>query len=88
MKIDTSLKLVPTPAARTPTKPATAESGGEQVRLSAAAQVKSSEPPVNSGRVQEIKQAIMEGRFRINPEAIADRLIETAQELVNTQRRA
>ena len=88
MKIDTSLKMVPTPPARTPTKPATAEASGEQVRLSAAAQIKSTEPPVNSGRVQEIKQAIMEGRFRINPDAIADRLITTAQELVNAQRTA
>lgn len=88
MKIDTSLKVVPTPPARTPAKPAATEPSGEQVRLSAAAQVKSAEPPVNSGRVQEIKQAIMEGRFRINPEAIADRLIDTAQELVNAQRRA
>ncbi|MGB4673472.1 MAG: flagellar biosynthesis anti-sigma factor FlgM [Azovibrio sp.] len=88
MKIDTSLKMVPTPPARTPAKPVPAEASGEQVRLSTAVQINSAEPPVNAGRVQEIKQAITEGRFRINPEAIADHLIATAQELVNAQRTA
>lgn len=41
-------------------------------------------PPVNTARIQEIKQAISEGRFKINPEAIADRLIESARDLVNS----
>lgn len=40
-------------------------------------------PPINSARIDEIKQAISEGRFKINPEAIADRLIESARDLVN-----
>lgn len=39
--------------------------------------------PVNTARVQEIKQAISEGRFKINPEAIADRLIESARDLIS-----
>ena len=39
--------------------------------------------PANSARVQEIKQAISEGRFKINPEAISERLLESALELVN-----
>lgn len=41
-------------------------------------------PPINSARIQEIKQAISEGRFKINPEAIAERLIDSARELVNS----
>jgi negative regulator of flagellin synthesis FlgM len=47
-------------------------------------------PPVNSARILEIKQAISEGRFKINPEAIADRLIESARDLVssNSKRQA
>jgi negative regulator of flagellin synthesis FlgM len=45
-------------------------------------------PPVNTARIQEIKAAISEGRFKINPEAIADSLIETARDLVNSQRKA
>lgn len=36
---------------------------------------------VNTARVEAIKQAISEGRFKINPEAIADGLIATAKEL-------
>jgi len=30
---------------------------------------------VNTARVQEIKQAISEGNFQINPEVVADRLL-------------
>lgn len=42
----------------------------------------------DSVRVSEIRQAIAEGRFKINAGAIADKLISTAQELVNSQRQA
>jgi len=41
---------------------------------------------VDAARVAEIKQAIAEGRFRINPEAIADRLLETVRELLRSTR--
>ncbi|MCL2345640.1 MAG: flagellar biosynthesis anti-sigma factor FlgM [Desulfobulbus sp.] len=44
-------------------------------------------PPVNAARIQEIKQAIAEGRFKVNPEAIADRLIESARDLVHAGHR-
>ncbi|MCE1171854.1 flagellar biosynthesis anti-sigma factor FlgM [Azovibrio restrictus] len=88
MKVDTALKVAPTPPSRTAAKPAGTAAAGEQVKLSDAAQLKGSEPPVNNSRVQEIKQAIAEGRFRVNPEAIAERLITTAQELINAQRKA
>jgi negative regulator of flagellin synthesis FlgM len=43
-------------------------------------------PVVDSQRVEEIKQAITEGRFKVNPEQIADRLLETVQELIQSQR--
>jgi negative regulator of flagellin synthesis FlgM len=88
MKIDSTYNLASTPPTRTPAKPATKNAVGEQVQLSDAAQIKASDTPVDSSRVQEIKQAIAEGRFRVNPEAIADRLISTAQELIAAQRRA
>lgn len=39
-------------------------------------------PPVNSARIQEIKQAITEGRFQINADAIANSLIDSAKDLV------
>jgi negative regulator of flagellin synthesis FlgM len=39
-------------------------------------------PVVDNARVEAIKQAISEGRFKINPEAIADRLLATVKDLV------
>ena len=87
MEINTSFNPPPLQPARTNNKAAagTAQVSQEQVSLSEAAQLKSAESPVNSSRVAEIRQAIAEGRFKTNPEAIADRLISLSQELVNTQ---
>lgn len=39
----------------------------------------------NTARVEEIKQAISEGRFVVNPEKVADRLLETVRDLVQTR---
>jgi len=71
----------PSPAS-TPTNAAT--QAQEAVSLSqAAGSIQSSEgAPVNKARIQEIKQAIAEGRFKINPDAIADRLIDSARDLL------
>lgn len=44
--------------------------------------------PVNSARIAELKAAIANGQFKINSSAIADRLLDTARELVQTQRKA
>lgn len=88
MEINTSFKLAPTPPSQNTSK-ATANdvkgTGQEQVQLSGAAQLKGTEPPINVSRVEEIKRAIAEGRFKTNPEAIADRLITLSQELISTQ---
>jgi negative regulator of flagellin synthesis FlgM len=46
----------------------------------------SSSSVVNAGRVQEIKQAINDGSFRVNPEVVADRLLETVRELINSKK--
>lgn len=37
---------------------------------------------VDTARVEEIKQAISEGRFTINSDAIADKLLSAAREMV------
>lgn len=37
---------------------------------------------VDTAKVESIKQAISEGRFRVDPDVIADRLIETVKEMV------
>lgn len=39
----------------------------------------------DAARVKEIKQAISEGRFSINPDKVADRLLETVRDLIRTR---
>lgn len=66
----------------------TAAPSGEAVHLSSASAELNAQSPVNSARVQEIRAAIAEGRFQINSGAIADRLLESARELVLSRQRA
>ena len=40
---------------------------------------------VDMSRVQEIRQAISEGTFKVNPDVVADRLLETVQELIQSK---
>lgn len=39
----------------------------------------------NAGRVEEIKRAISAGQFTVNPEKVADRLLETVRDLIQTR---
>jgi negative regulator of flagellin synthesis FlgM len=41
---------------------------------------------IDAAKVAEIRQAISEGRLNINPNAIADRLLQTVQELIKAYR--
>lgn len=41
---------------------------------------------VDTARVEEIKQAISDGRFKVNPEVVADRLLETVRELIQAHK--
>lgn len=66
-------------------------SSSDEVRLSGlSAQLRATddEQAFDAGRVAEIKQAIADGRFTINAGAIADRLIVSAKEFVDSQRQA
>ena len=90
MKIEHSAKLTNASLIKesrgTATRASTKDS--EDVRLSSVASqlaASESEAPFDAGRVAEIKQAIAEGRFSINPGAIADRLIASAKELLGPQ---
>jgi negative regulator of flagellin synthesis FlgM len=87
VKIDTAYQQrTPAPSGQSAAKAARTPPGAE-VALSDAAQLHGDEAPIDASRVREIKEAIAAGRFRINPEAIADRLISTAQELIGAQRK-
>jgi negative regulator of flagellin synthesis FlgM len=41
---------------------------------------------VNVERVAEIKRAIAEGRFQVNPERIADGLLQSVRDMLGTDR--
>jgi len=77
-------------AAATASATASASPEATAVRLSGvAAQISAAADasPVNSAKVAEIRKAIAEGKFTINAEAIAGRLIDSARELVAAGRR-
>lgn len=44
-------------------------------------------PAVNTAKVDEIKQAITEGRFQVNSGAVADSLISTVKDLISASQR-
>lgn len=54
-----------------------------QVALSSTAQVQGSSGEFDSEKVARIAQAIRDGKFTVNAEAIADKLIANAQELLS-----
>jgi negative regulator of flagellin synthesis FlgM len=51
-------------------------------------EVGASESPVNAQRVADIKQAISEGRFQINPERIADGLLSSVRDMLGRSNKA
>ncbi|MBI4983842.1 MAG: flagellar biosynthesis anti-sigma factor FlgM [Rhodocyclales bacterium] len=83
------------PSAAAPSRTAGVPQGSpkEQVDISAfsarlqeiGASVASS-PAFNAERVAEIKQAIAEGRFKINPERIADGLLDNVRQMLAKHR--
>ena len=67
-----------------------AASGDAQVALSPRLQEiearVAAAPVVNAERVAEIKQAIAEGRFKVNPERIADGLLSSVRQMLAKDR--
>jgi len=66
------------------------EATSERVDISSLSarlqEVGAGETPVDVQRVAEIKQAITEGRFQINPERIADGLLTSVREMLAARR--
>jgi negative regulator of flagellin synthesis FlgM len=90
MKIEQSTALNSTKPIKGTRSPSAKKTDGasDEVELSnLASQLLASdnEAPFDAGRVAEIKQAISEGKFTINADAIADRLIASARELIDSQ---
>lgn len=98
MKIDGTGKPI-TPASSGSQKPADARSQktasaatGTKVDLSGlSGTLKELEatianaPVVDNARVDEIKQAISSGQFKVNPERVADGLIKSVREMLTAQ---
>jgi negative regulator of flagellin synthesis FlgM len=55
-------------------------------RLHALGASMSAAPPPSAKNLEEIKQAIQEGRFQVNAEAVADRLLSTVRELLRAHK--
>ncbi|HTY02161.1 MAG TPA: flagellar biosynthesis anti-sigma factor FlgM [Rhodocyclaceae bacterium] len=98
MKINTSIGPVGTseaaakPKRATPTAGQQAATASEQVELSSlaarlqeASAAMADTPVVDSARVAEIKQAISQGQFKVNPEKIADGLLESVRQMLGRQ---
>jgi negative regulator of flagellin synthesis FlgM len=96
VKINTSIPSVTANDVASRAKPAAggsrkATASGDQVELSSlAARLQDAATTadaqvVDAARVAEIKQAISEGRFHINPERIADGLLESVREMLSRQ---
>ena len=94
MKIDNSVKSSgqvagdnKTRSAREPSSsPAQTSGSGTQVALSGKLdQIVAQTPVVDDAKVNEIKQAISNGRFQVNPEKVADGLIESVRQMLSAQ---
>ena len=79
-------------ASTTPATPPTGSAGGA-VQASATVALSSAATQLAAGgsdgvfdaqKVQRISDAIRDGKFQVNPEAIADKLIANAQELLGS----
>lgn len=98
MKIDNSVKSPGSVSSdtkvRTSKEPqsGSAASSGSDVRLSALSnhlqqleQAIADTPVVDSGKVEEIKTAIAQGQFKVNPEKVADGLLQSVRNMLSAQ---
>lgn len=60
--------------------------GTTSVQLQSMEASMANTPLANAAKVAEIKQAISEGRFRVNSSLVADRLIETVRDLISSHK--
>jgi negative regulator of flagellin synthesis FlgM len=62
--------------------------GTSKVELSGLSQLGgelASVPEIDSAKVGELKQAIAEGRFKVNPDKVADGLIDSVRQMLSAQ---
>lgn len=100
MKIDNSIsKTIATPSGESKvvrnksanTPEASKAGSADEVSLTSSSQLQAlsgggESQPMDGAKVEAIKQAIAEGRFKINPERIADGLLNSVKELLTESR--
>ena len=64
----------------------TATSGSDSVKISAQAQALSGDSTFDLKKVTEIKAAIASGTFQVNPEKVANGLIDTVKDLLSARK--
>ncbi|MDP9109479.1 MAG: flagellar biosynthesis anti-sigma factor FlgM [Pseudomonadota bacterium] len=64
----------------------TATSGSDSVKISAQAQALSGDSTFDLKKVTEIKAAIASGTFQVNPEKVANGLIDTVRDLLSSRK--
>ena len=74
--------------------PSTSSASGERVELSSlSARMQEVEaalanvPAADAGRIAEIKQAMAEGRFKVDASKVADGLIDSVRQMIASQAR-
>ena len=77
----------PSPAANPPVTSSTVTTiSSISTQLQAAQATSSSDSVFATSKVNEIKQAISEGRFQVNAHKVADGLLDSVNELLNSRR--
>lgn len=64
----------------------TATGGSDSVKISAQAQALSNNSTFDLKKVTEIKAAIASGTFQVNPEKVANGLIDTVRDLLSARK--
>jgi negative regulator of flagellin synthesis FlgM len=65
-----------------PTRPTLESVKISDVSRSLATATSAAEPPFDTQRVEAIKAAISAGQFKVDPEAVADKVIDSASQLL------
>jgi negative regulator of flagellin synthesis FlgM len=78
----------PTPTAKAAEKASTAPTATDSVKLSPQLQSLEGKSGVfDAKKVEKIKLAIADGQFQVNSEKVADGLLETVKDLLQSRRR-